>query len=569
MKLISLEVEGYKNLKNKKLVKFNFENCDNYVALIGLNGCGKSNILEAISLIFSNLYHNTAISFKYELVYELKNQKIIVRNGALKLSGETKNVPRGKISDYLPDNIITSYSGEEMRLWKEIYFESYSELFRNIKTQQSFIPKMLYVNKFTWEFALISLLCLENQNSQNFIKNILKINDDVEIEFKIDPLKYEIYEKNESLSFIKRLVELKDQKDRIHINTIKTLEIGAKDKKDFAQKIFYFLFITGMPVRDGKKINVDKIIQSTQIHFNNIDLTKLSEGEKKLILLQTITNVLANENTLILLDEPDAHVHIDRKKEIVDILDTPEHFTVFTTHSPTILHCIKDENVRIIRDSPVTGAEVVYIDKMNALSEITNDEFSFTDATLAISSTNDILLVEGEYDYLYILEAIKRLNNLKDNKYQNFNFTIINCGGAGNVPAIFKEIIAPNLKSTHLCVATFDGDQAGRDAIQGIQDYLKEMPMPNVKTMTHTPIQGWDNNKEFYMEDYFPVDTYRNILLTEINKKTKIKDFQQLSKNTAKSIINSNYKNFQDTDYTRFELLLDEIIKLQKDYHNI
>tara|TARA_R110000744_G_scaffold368415_1_gene478295 strand:- start:26 stop:1372 length:1347 start_codon:yes stop_codon:yes gene_type:complete len=436
MKLISLEVEGYKNLKNKKLVKINFEKCDNYVALIGLNGCGKSNILEAISLIFSNLYHNTSISFKYEIVYELKNQKIIVRNGTLKLSGETKNVPKSKIPDYLPDNIITSYSGEEMRLWKEIYFESYSELFRNIKNLKSFIPEMLYVNKFSWEFALISLLCLENKNTEYFIKNILKISGDIEVEFKIDTSKYEIYEKNEALSFIKRLVELKDKNNRIHINTIKTLDIGTKNKREFAQKIFFYLFITGMPVRDNKKIYVDKIIQDTQIHFNDIDLTKLSEGEKKLILIQTITNVLANERTLILLDEPDAHVHVDRKKEIVDIIDIPEHFTVFTTHSPTILHCIKDENVRIIRDSPETGAEVVYIDKMKALSEITNDGFSFTDATLAISSNKPLLLVEGKGDMAYIKKAISVLN-----KEIILDIDILPFGGAANANDFIEEII--------------------------------------------------------------------------------------------------------------------------------
>lgn len=68
-------------------------------------------------------------------------------------------------------------------------------------------------------------------------------------------------------------------------------------------------------------------------------------------------------------------------------------------------------------------------------------------------------MVEGEYDLIYINEAINRLNKIKNNKYANFNFLIINCGGAGNVPAIFREIVAPNLKSNQFCLATFDSDK--------------------------------------------------------------------------------------------------------------
>ena len=65
------------------------------------------------------------------------------------------------------------------------------------------------------------------------------------------------------------------------------------------------------------------------------------------------------------------------------------------------------------------------------------------------------------------------------------------------------------------------------------------------------------------MEDYFPITTYRTILIDDINSKTKIKDFQQLSKETVKGIINSNYKKFVDIDFSNFEIFLDGIIELQ------
>ncbi len=52
MKLLSVYVEKYKNLAGT----YDFTSQDGYIALIGENGSGKSNMLEAISLIFGKLY---------------------------------------------------------------------------------------------------------------------------------------------------------------------------------------------------------------------------------------------------------------------------------------------------------------------------------------------------------------------------------------------------------------------------------------------------------------------------------------------------------------------------------
>ena len=52
-KLKSLSVRGYKNIKE---IAINFEEKNGITVLIGKNGCGKSNILEAVSSIFAGLY---------------------------------------------------------------------------------------------------------------------------------------------------------------------------------------------------------------------------------------------------------------------------------------------------------------------------------------------------------------------------------------------------------------------------------------------------------------------------------------------------------------------------------
>ena len=69
MKLLSLHIDKYKNLTGD----YDFTTQDGYIALIGENGSGKSNLLEAISLIFGKLYKISDIEDvgKFRIRYEI------------------------------------------------------------------------------------------------------------------------------------------------------------------------------------------------------------------------------------------------------------------------------------------------------------------------------------------------------------------------------------------------------------------------------------------------------------------------------------------------------------------
>ena len=66
MQLVSLWVKDFKNLKDFTI---NFENQENLSIIIGNNGSGKSNILEAISAIFAELYGSASHIDNYNLKY--------------------------------------------------------------------------------------------------------------------------------------------------------------------------------------------------------------------------------------------------------------------------------------------------------------------------------------------------------------------------------------------------------------------------------------------------------------------------------------------------------------------
>ena len=53
-RLKSVYIKDYKNIQDQT---FDFSSNTGYIALIGLNGSGKSNLLEAISIIFNGLFN--------------------------------------------------------------------------------------------------------------------------------------------------------------------------------------------------------------------------------------------------------------------------------------------------------------------------------------------------------------------------------------------------------------------------------------------------------------------------------------------------------------------------------
>ena len=128
MKLNYLKLNGYKNLRTKAIFD-DINTCENYLALIGLNGSGKSNVLEALSKIFASLYSGSNAGFTYEIRYNLNGNDIVVIDGTLTNGGAV--VKKKDLKTFLPEQVIACYSGEERRLWEDVYEIFYFNFFKN------------------------------------------------------------------------------------------------------------------------------------------------------------------------------------------------------------------------------------------------------------------------------------------------------------------------------------------------------------------------------------------------------------------------------------------------------
>lgn len=81
MKLDYLWIENFKNLQDFS-ADFDESPEELFTILLGQNGSGKSNLLEALVVIFRDLFRGTHTEFGYELRYTLNRgeTKAIVRN---------------------------------------------------------------------------------------------------------------------------------------------------------------------------------------------------------------------------------------------------------------------------------------------------------------------------------------------------------------------------------------------------------------------------------------------------------------------------------------------------------
>src|SRR3989442_9254694 len=73
MRLLNLTIDNFKNLRDFS-IDFNYESPT--TVLIGRNGTGKSNLLEALILIFRDLDFGDSPTFKYRLSYFCRDHEV-------------------------------------------------------------------------------------------------------------------------------------------------------------------------------------------------------------------------------------------------------------------------------------------------------------------------------------------------------------------------------------------------------------------------------------------------------------------------------------------------------------
>ena len=579
MKLNKITFDNYKNLSRE----YSFEQANKYIALIGLNGSGKSNLLEAISLLFA---HTMGIEVdspfaQYRLTYDIRGHRVDITGG--------DSLANGTISEEdVPSSLIACYSGEDNRLWNSGFGRYYVDFFNKAIRGGDYKPKVIYINKYCWKIAFLSLLFSEKGEVKSFISDKLHINtDSVYVRFftknGVNPQPHDasnwyvrVCAKYPNTQIL--INDLKSNED-VDLNCIKYPGLTPD------QIVFYYLYFLHMPDKQGTLgLEADKLIEKIEISVNGYDFDNLSEGEKKLILIECITNVLGDESSLILLDEPDAHTHIAMKKDLLKLISEFEGQTIMTTHSPMFLNKrwegFVENNIYYMHDGKIENTV-----PLKNLAELTDNEIDYFEGSFILSSKK-ILVVEGKYDDKYLKKAINIFAR-RDAKYNRLNdVTIFSANSAGSAEVIYNQILSDCIDRIEKLVFLFDYDDGGwKEGWKKIEKIpnrgTKIIPMfyQDSYNSVNYPTTDEDvskanggsktikSDKSYMVEDLFSEKAYAQIVEPVITARNH-KDFRNLpygKKGTAgriKEYIEDNYDKFSDELYDGFKAVLDELLNV-------
>lgn len=309
------------------------------------------------------------------------------------------------------------------------------------------------------------------------------------------------------------------------------------------------------------------MIADIEIKIKEVDFNDLSEGEKKLILIECITRVLGDKESLILLDEPDAHIHIARKKELLNAIDSFGGQTILTTHSPVFVNEINKkqaDNLFFIEKGGIVNSTFV-----NKLTELSGGEIDYLNGTIVLSSKY-ILITEGPYDKRYIEKAIE-IFSTKDEKYKKLSqIAIIPSNSAGNADTFYEQVLMPQIERYDKIVFIFDYDEGGYSGWKKIKSngeaklnalFYQQDYNDNIDT-GNTP----SKSNYILIEDFFAPKSYKNkIDEAHLETMTTHKDFRTFTTNMSSSIktyIEGHYNRFNDDCYDGFKPILDKLIEV-------
>lgn len=556
MKLLEFKVSSsYRNLKGLK-IKFD-NNMSTYV-VIGANGAGKSNVLEALSSVFKTLYYDSNRNFEFDfyLKYEILNHNIMLlyNEGNHKFVFKIDNVEVDKaeidetLTQYLPSRIICNYSGEDSRIY-ESYYKDPRELYTKelIKGTATRSLQMMFVNKDYWKIIFVVMACCKDQVEafNQFLTDMLGVKSIDNITLHVDEKELDGWSNSAPALFLRQL--LARTKGRNF-----TIEDFHPNDED-AIVIYNNLVGVYELIRDNFVIT-----------FNGgIDTAYFSEGEKKMMVVLFMLEALSDERSLLLLDEPDSHIHIAQKGKLVSFLtETDNRENVITTHSPSLTTQFKDEAIIMLSPAKDGNAEVVDKDKAAIVKVLTNDTWTIQQQNIFLNSTKDILLVEGWTDEAYISKALEVFQ--KQGKYMNLDFSYLPCNGSSNVIMMSKKF---HPKDNQMMIALFDNDGAGWNSIREVFGLDKNA---NKKTFGKAQKKEdiWyalipvpkGRKGDINIEDYF----HHSVLSKFVMSFKTLNDI--VEKNSLKSKLADmcNNNELPDQKFSKFEKLFDFIEEIKQ-----
>lgn len=423
MEIIRVKIDNFRNLNNFEIINHN-----KIKYIVGNNGIGKSNTLEAINSFFNKAsfletdFNDILKPITIEMGLKLSDEEFGYFDDLFDIDENTINIratqdsPNDRIEFYhIETNSSISY--QKIRNLPCVYYNSINapEELNFIKSKNSGKFLNSLIEKYL-EMSNIDVNELINSKKidsiSEYLNSILKMisfvsNNNLEVDFE-----------HNIMEFIPRLIELKDK------NNISVNKMGSGIR--YSSYIYFELLNIIMQTIKGK----------------NDSITVSNNGKKYLSIF-------------ILLDEPEIHLHPYMQRSVIndirkiienrdskflkllkEVFDIDYIFgqLIVVTHSPNI---ISNDFHEIIRIDYQNNNIKAYTDDNSNLNNVDEKNFKLLgDKIKEIFFSKACILVEGSTERITIPIFAKELEiNLDD-----LNIGIIQADGGKTIPSVSKVL---------------------------------------------------------------------------------------------------------------------------------
>ena len=383
MKIKNLHIEEYNGLEK---LDINFESerkVLNLIVLAGINGSGKTRVLESIRYWFE-MFRSKAVNV--ELFYEENEREVLksLMNSEGLTEIEKEMQKEIEYTDCLRNIKFYNYDYRHNKTENRNYNSKIiSKSFEKLKI----FPKLIYV-----------------PTEINF-EEIKKAQTNLKKEYRFINI-VDSYEIKDIPSYIAtRISKVANEEEN--------LTMGQVRKKVFAEinGIFEILEL------DVKLSEISKDENSMPIFTDSsgkkFGINELSSGEKQLFLRTLAIKMLEPENSIIMIDEPELSLHPKWQQKIVDVYRKigKNNQIILATHSPHILGSVEKENIILLEKNE------------NGIVKVkTGDEFGNSYGQTAGRILEDIMGLETDRNPSVnnLLNLVKEM--VKNDDYENSKF---------------------------------------------------------------------------------------------------------------------------------------------------
>jgi predicted ATPase len=411
MRLDEITIEEFKNLRK---LRVDFDEESPYTVLVGENGSGKSNFIEAITFIFRNLDLEIEAPFTYHIKYRCRGHDIEIRAqrdaypqfwGRPSGTGEYREFPRRKFMAldekgrplYRPAFVFGYYSGPSDRL-ASLYERHRERYYKFIIKPQSTrkgktvdtnaLRRLFYARTLHGQFALLAFFMEPNkddgQDERAFLREHLQIDGLDSVLFALKRPPWRLTGNIGDPRFWKAEGEVREFLSKLYDAAMLPARMDRRIPVDLTKNpsvecLYLFLpnpaslervyelyqrnqyaFFTALESTYISKVLGEvrtRVRMTRAAGGGEVTYRDLSEGEQQLLLVLGLLRFTAEDETLFLLDEPDTHLNPAWSTQYLGFLDRfirqPRScHIVMATHDPLVFSRLLRSQVRIFRRDP-------------------------------------------------------------------------------------------------------------------------------------------------------------------------------------------------------------------------